>query len=86
LAVPYDIAGSQVKRAGKEMGEGYGKLAEGDAGGSLDMFMGLMKLYVFTNTPMGDANAQKVLELAIDAARGEDTEEGLKRLNPIKER
>lgn len=87
LAVPYDIAGSQVRRAGSDLSEGYGKLGEGDAGGALDMFMGAIKLAAFTNSPLGDINAQKVLGLAVDAMRQDDgaVEEDLARLNPIKQ-
>jgi hypothetical protein len=87
IGVPFDIAGSTARRIGSDVGEGYGKLQEGDAGGAVDMFTGVMKLYVFTNSPIGDANAQKVLDLAIDAARQDDmaVQEDLERLNPIKQ-
>lgn len=87
LGVPFDIAASQGRRIGKEFGEGKDKVLSGDAGGALDLFMGVMRLYVFTNSPLGDANAQKVLDLAIDAARGDSVavDEDLERLNPIKQ-
>lgn len=86
LGVSIDIAASQARRAGSDIGEGYGKMRGGDAGGAIDMFMGLMRLAVFTNTPFGDANAQKVLDLALDAIRHDDAavQEDLERLNPIK--
>lgn len=86
LAVPLDIASSQVKRGASQIMEGKDKLGSGDMGGALDMFMGALKFSSFTNAMAGDVNAQKVLQLAVDAARQDEAavDEGLQRLNPIK--
>ncbi|MCE3234539.1 MAG: hypothetical protein K0Q50_719 [Vampirovibrio sp.] len=86
LAVPYDIAKSQVQRGTKEISEGFGKTTTGDMGGLWDIALGAMKFSSFTNAPVGDVNAQKILQLATDAARGDDAavDEDLERLNPIK--
>lgn len=86
LAVPFDIAGSQVERGYGEITDGFAKTASGDVGGMWDMALGAMKFSSFTSAPIGDANAQKVLQLATDAVRQDDVSvmEDLERLNPIK--
>lgn len=86
LAVPFDIAKNQVQRGATNIGEGFEKTASGDIGGLWDMALGAMKFSSFTSAPIGDVNAQKILQLATDAARQDDVavEEDLERLSPLK--